>query len=199
MLLRLPSCRHADATTPAGTVRCVCRLLPEPPPAFPFPKEGRLPHCHFRGLLGVHVTFRPVCSLSHPRRPIDTKVLQSTSLPPQTALAATNRSDNLLSGVRTHKEDAPFHGAPGNLGDEIGRCFGVGETHVLKRRGRTNAARITLRRRMPDNSEFGEHTLTLGRNTEFRAAIPAGIPIPVGHRTDDGMARARPPCLVLRK
>ena len=98
VLLRLPSCRHAGATTPAGTIRCVCRLLPEPPSAFPYNTEGRLPHCAFRGLLGVHFAFRPVCSLNRPRRPFGTRVLQSISLPPRTALAATNRSDNFWVG-----------------------------------------------------------------------------------------------------
>jgi len=42
--------------------------------------------------------FRPAGLLSRPRRPFDTKVLQSTSLPLQTALAATNRSDNCCVG-----------------------------------------------------------------------------------------------------
>ena len=36
------------------------------------------------------------------------KVLQSMLLPPCPAPAATNRKRQLLSGVRTHKEDAPF-------------------------------------------------------------------------------------------
>ena len=56
-------------------------------PALPFSRPAR------RSL-----AFRPACSLSRPRRPFDTKVLQSTSLPPQTALAATNRSDNCCVG-----------------------------------------------------------------------------------------------------
>ena len=56
-------------------------------PALPFSRPAR------RSL-----AFRPACSLSRPRRPFDTKALQSTSLPPQTALAATNRSDNCRVG-----------------------------------------------------------------------------------------------------
>ena len=39
----LPSCRNAGATTPAGTIRCVCRLLPEPPSAFPRSQGGSAP------------------------------------------------------------------------------------------------------------------------------------------------------------
>ena len=42
---------------------------------------------------------------------------------------------------------------------------------------------------MSNGSEFGEHTLTLGRETAFRATVPAGIPIPIDHEADDGMAR----------
>ena len=71
------------------------------------------------------------------------------------------------------------------LADEIGRCFGIGETHALTRRGRTSAARIALRRRMSNEAELGEHVLTLGRKTEFRTTIPAGIPIPVDDGAED--------------
>ena len=40
--------------TPAETVWCLCRSLPNPSSAFPFSTEGRLPHCAFRGLHSVH-------------------------------------------------------------------------------------------------------------------------------------------------
>ena len=53
VLPRLPSSIHADATTPAETVRCICRLSSRPSSAFPLPWEGRLPHYSFRGLLSV--------------------------------------------------------------------------------------------------------------------------------------------------
>lgn len=116
-------------------------------------------------------------------------------------------TDNLLELVRPSTADLKPGGAGGivltpevadalrsgfdenaeALAGEIGRCFGIGETHALTRRGRTNAARIAMRRRLPDDSEFGEHTLTLGRKTEFRTAIPAGIPIPVDYEANDGM------------
>ena len=33
--------------------------------AFPESWAGRLPHCPFRGLLGVHCSLRPACSLNH--------------------------------------------------------------------------------------------------------------------------------------
>ena len=73
------------------------------------------------------------------------------------------------------------------LADEIGRCFGIGDTHTLTRKGRTKAARIAMRRRMSNDLEFGEHTLSLGRKTEFRTTIPGGIPIPVDYETIDSM------------
>ncbi|MCY3879448.1 MAG: AAA family ATPase [Rhodobacteraceae bacterium] len=69
------------------------------------------------------------------------------------------------------------------LASEIGRCFGLGETRALTRKGRPHA-RIAMRRRMSNDSEFGEHTLTLGRKTEFKTAIPSGIPIPFDYETN---------------
>ena len=38
---------------------------------------------------------------------------------------------------------------------------------------------------MSNDSVFGEHTLTLGRKTEFRTTIPAGIPIPFDFEEDE--------------
>ena len=62
VLPRFPSSMHAGANTPAGTVRCICRLLPASPSAFPIWSLGRLPHYAFRGLLDVHA-----CSGLHGR------------------------------------------------------------------------------------------------------------------------------------
>ncbi len=73
------------------------------------------------------------------------------------------------------------------LAAEIGRCFGIGEIHALTRKSRTNAARIAMRRRMSNGSEFGIHTLSLGCKTEFKTTIPAGIPIPHDCAADDTM------------
>ncbi len=75
------------------------------------------------------------------------------------------------------------------LSDEIGRCFGIGQTRALVRRGNTQSTRITIRRRMSNDLEFGEHTLILGRNTEFMTTIPAGIEIPFDHESSDGIGR----------
>jgi hypothetical protein len=46
-------CTHAIASTPAGPVE-VSSLVTRPAAAFPIGPAGRLPHCAFRGLLGVH-------------------------------------------------------------------------------------------------------------------------------------------------
>ena len=59
VLLRLPSSMHADATTPAETVQCSRRSLPDQPAAFPSNPQGRLPRSCFRGLLSVHSRFGP--------------------------------------------------------------------------------------------------------------------------------------------
>ena len=64
VLLRFPSSAHADAITPAETVRCVCRLLPGPPPAFPFLQEGRLPRLSFEACSAF--TRVPACAVAEP-------------------------------------------------------------------------------------------------------------------------------------
>ncbi len=52
----------------------------------------------FRGLLGVHCTLRPACSLS-PQGTLFLEVLQSKSLPPSAASSATGRSDRNRVGI----------------------------------------------------------------------------------------------------
>ena len=49
---------------PGGTVGCSCRPPSPTAAAFPESQAGRLPHCPFRGLPGVHCSLRPVRSLS---------------------------------------------------------------------------------------------------------------------------------------
>ena len=74
------------------------------------------------------------------------------------------------------------------LAGEIGRCFGVIETRFLTRRRQTKA-RIAMRRRMSNGSEFGEHVLSLGSRAKFKATIPAGVPIPTDFEAVDQMRR----------
>ena len=107
---------HADAITPAETGRCPCRSLPSRSAVFPCFQEGRLPHYLFRGLLGVHSRFRPAWSLSRPRRPF----YQSASAHVVTSMnrpGCYQPERQLLGGIRTHQESAPFHGALENDDD----------------------------------------------------------------------------------
>jgi hypothetical protein len=77
--------RHAVATTPVGPLVFVAsRELPPDPPvtaAFPVFAAGRLPHCAFRGLLGVHSCYGlPVRGVTQ-RRPFPSEA-SAVSLPP---------------------------------------------------------------------------------------------------------------------
>ena len=49
---------------PGGTVGCARRSPSPTAAAFPVSQPGRLPHCPFPGLLGVHCTLRPMRSSS---------------------------------------------------------------------------------------------------------------------------------------
>ena len=62
-----------------------------------------------------------------------------------------------------------------DLGNEISRCFGIGETSMLIRKGNRGGARIVLRRSGSNAEPSIEHGLTIGsRATAFRATIPDG-------------------------
>ena len=74
-----------------------------------------------------------------------------------------------------------FEKNAGPLAREIGRCFGIGESYKLTRKGRNNVARISIRRCMPNGTKFGVQTLTLGREAELEATIPAETPIPTNN------------------
>ncbi len=73
-----------------------------------------------------------------------------------------------------------------DLGREISRCFGIEQASALSRRGRSNIARVVLRRRMADDLAPVEHTLTLaGHQTEFRANIAADAPVQIDDTYSD--------------
>ncbi len=74
------------------------------------------------------------------------------------------------------------------LSGEIGRCFGVGEAHALIRRGHKKSC-VTMRRPIFGQLDLAEHTISLARYPEFRAMVPANIPIPIDSRDWDGMSR----------
>ena len=67
----------------------------------------------------------------------------------------------------------------GALSIEIGRCFGVEETHSLTRRGQSDGFRIIMRRPIHGKSNILEHTITLAQNPEFKVGIPENAPIPI--------------------
>ena len=75
------------------------------------------------------------------------------------------------------------------IAGEIGRCFGIGDIRALTRRGTSNAARIVMRRHLPNAADALEHTVSLARRAELRTKIPAKIPIPVDFEADDGRGR----------
>ena len=72
-----------------------------------------------------------------------------------------------------------FDNLAGALSREIGRCFGIGESHKLIRKGQMRTSRIVIRRRIPDQTEISEHTISLARKSGFKTMVPAEVPIPV--------------------
>ncbi len=77
----------------------------------PLKSGGSTPAAPFSRPAQRSLTFRPARLLSCSTQPVVTGVLQTMSLPPCPAPAATNRKRQLLGGFRTHQENAPFHGA----------------------------------------------------------------------------------------
>ena len=116
MLPRLPSSMHAGATTPADAARCTCRFSSRTTDGLPLIQGGSasaLPVSR-PAQRSLHV---PACMVAELlNATLLSGVLQSMSLPPRTAPAATSRKRQLLGGIRTHQENAPFHGALGISG-----------------------------------------------------------------------------------
>ena len=116
VLPRLPSSMHAGATTPADAARCTCRFSSRATDGLPLIQGGSasaLPVSR-PAQRSLHV---PACMVAELlNATLLSGVLQSMSLPPRTAPAATSRKRQLLGGIRTHQENAPFHGALGSKG-----------------------------------------------------------------------------------
>ncbi len=116
VLPRLPSSMHAGATTPADAARCTCRFSSRATDGLPLIQGGSasaLPVSR-PAQRSLHV---PACMVAELlNATLLSGVLQSMSLPPRTAPAATSRKRQLLGGIRTHQENAPFHGALGSVG-----------------------------------------------------------------------------------
>ncbi|MCY4596890.1 MAG: AAA family ATPase [Bryobacterales bacterium] len=149
-----------------------------------FSRDPRFPEWRFRGRFPLFVdpgrrelsdeTVSVLLDMARslagkPRLPSKRKIV----LPPQVAEALRSSLDK--------NADA--------LASEIGRCFGIGTTRALVRKGRTEAARVILRRRMSNDSESVEHALTLARQTKLRTNIPADVPIPLNYLAGEGMNR----------
>ena len=64
-----PPFRRAEPTTPADRAGARVDYFPAHA-AFPHASEGRHPHCHFRGLLGLHTRFGPSDRSAAQRRPL---------------------------------------------------------------------------------------------------------------------------------
>jgi len=74
------------------------------------------------------------------------------------------------------------------LSGEIARCFGVEKTQELIRRGRADASRIVMRRKVAE-ADPAQHTVLLGRQPEFTVTVPAHDRIPVQDDASHGMVR----------
>jgi hypothetical protein len=64
-----PPFQRAEPTTPADRAGARVDYFPAHA-AFPHTSEGRHPHCHFRGLLGLHTRFGPPDRSAAQRRPL---------------------------------------------------------------------------------------------------------------------------------
>ena len=115
MLLRLPSSMHADATTRRKPAGALVALFP----------AGRRPSPNLRrvGFRDARIeacsafTFVPACMVARPpKAALLSRGLQSMSLPPMNRSGRYQPERQLLGGVRTHQESAPFHGALRNPG-----------------------------------------------------------------------------------
>ena len=79
--------------------------------AFPVIQAGRLPHHPFRGLLGVHCTFRPASSPSRLKRPSTPETSAILSPPPPLRLL-TGRNDPCRAGLPPARQQTPFKAYP---------------------------------------------------------------------------------------
>ena len=72
-----------------------------------------------------------------------------------------------------------FNAQGRRLGDEIGRCFGVGTGKALIRRGCGDGARVVLRRRFREDAKPIEHALALtAQRTRFLGSVPEDLSLP---------------------
>ena len=80
-----------------------------------------------------------------------------------------------------------FDGSADVVSSEIARCFGVGDSRALIRKGTTSSSRVVIRWRVSGQGNLAEHTMTLARKSEFRTSVPAEVPIPVDFKARNWM------------
>ncbi len=98
VLPRLPSSMHAGATTPAGAVWCMCRFSSQTAIGLPLTQGGSAPALPVSrpARRSLHA---PACMVAELlNAALLSGVLQSMSLPPRTAPAATSRKDSCWVG-----------------------------------------------------------------------------------------------------
>ena len=68
---------------------------------------------------------------------------------------------------------------------QIGRCFGIGTTGALIRKGSREGARVVFRRCFSDDSKPVEHTLVLReQGPKFQGVVPENMSLPKGKLND---------------
>ena len=111
MLSRLPSSEYADANTPTGTVRDTCRLSARSVVGLPLTCGGSAPVLLVSrpAQRSLQVPAYSVAELLYAtlcHRSASENVVTSIPRP-----GCYQPKRQLLGGIRTHQENAPFHGA----------------------------------------------------------------------------------------
>ena len=88
------------------------------------------------------------------------------------SLAQRLPDGNVVLGARvTDALRSIYDSQGGQLGTEIGRCFGINEVGKQIRRRNRDFASVVMRRNSPDAPGNSEHRLLLGARTEYKATI----------------------------
>ena len=107
-----------------------------------------------------------------PRKTIDALVLLARQGLADQGKWLIDRNIVLPDSVATEIRSI-FDSQSDNLGNELGRAFGIPETGTLIRRGRADGARIVLRRFLSNDSAPDEHWMAVNpQGTVFRTTIP---------------------------
>ncbi len=175
VLPRLPSSMHAGATTPAGAVWCMCRFSSQTAIGLPLTQGGSAPALPVSrpARRSLHA---PACMVAELlNAALLSGVLQSMSLPPRTAPAATSRKDSCWVGFAPTRKTRL---STAHLGPQAGEAGG----RVRKR--------VRASRRMPciaaDNSL--DEPCSKRSSHGLEAPIVSRRAGSHGHPLDDGHA-----------